>query len=91
MTLSLLLNLNDLNFKTQLDTMIIELRGKSKNIWEYLSSYDGRYRQKIVLEEDRLETLGIIHHISILESNHAASLKMGGTARTYHSCAKGQT
>jgi hypothetical protein len=26
-----------------------------------------------------------------LESNHAASLKMGGTARTYHSCAKGQT
>ena len=43
------------------------------------------------MEEDRQETLGIIHHISILESNHAASLKMGGTARTYHSCAKGQT
>ena len=26
-----------------------------------------------------------------MESNHAASLKMGGTARTYHSCVKGQT
>ena len=25
-----------------------------------------------------------------MESNHAASLKMDGTARTYHSCAKGQ-
>ena len=46
---------------------------------------------KTILEEDRQETLGIIHHISILESNHTASLKMGGTARTYHSCAKGQT
>ena len=43
------------------------------------------------MEEDRRETLGVIHHISILESNHAASLKMGGTARTYHYCAKGQT
>ena len=34
---------------------------------------------------------GYSPHKYILESNHAASLKMGGTARIYHSCAKGQT
>ena len=34
---------------------------------------------------------GYSPHQYILESNHAASLKIGGTARTYHYCAKGQT
>ena len=72
--------------------MIIELRGKSKKSWEYLSSCDGRYSQQTIIQEDRQETMGIISHNSILEDNHAAtvlSLKIGGTIKTYHSCAKG--
>ena len=74
--------------------MIIELRVKLKNTRECISSYDGRYNQKNILEEDRQETMGIISHNSILESGHTASvlsLKTDGTVRTYHSCAKGQT
>ena len=76
------------------DTMLIELRDKSKNTWEYLSSCDGRYSKKNITENDRQETMGIMSHNSISESNHAAatfSLKTGGTIRINHSCAEDQT
>ena len=48
---------------------------------------------KNITEEDRQEILRIVGHISILESNHTAtmlSLKISGTIRTDRSCAKGQ-
>ena len=74
--------------------MLIELKDKSKNTWEYLLSCDGRYSKKNITENDRQETMGIMSHNSISESNHAAvtfSLKTGGTIRIDHSCAESQT
>ena len=41
------------------DTMILELRGKYKYTWDYISSYDGRYSQKNITKEDRQETTGL--------------------------------
>ncbi len=75
-------------------TMLIELRDPHKATATYLSSAMERYSWKVISEDDRKASMGMMTHHSTSESNHATSttsLITGGMISLYHAAAEGQT